>query len=112
MPNWPRHLAHGLALVAAMFAMAGPASAQTKLKWAHVYEVAEPYHTEALWAAEEIKKRTNGKYEIQVFPASQLGNEPQINEALGLGTVDIIYTGAAFVGGVHKPLSISNCPYI
>jgi tripartite ATP-independent transporter DctP family solute receptor len=93
----------------------GPAIAQTKptvLKWAHVYEVAEPYHTEALWAAEEIKKRTGGKYEIQVFPASQLGNEPQINEALGLGTVDIIYTGAAFVGGVHKPLSISNAPYI
>src|SRR5262245_20915090 len=92
-----------------------PAIAQTQptvLKWAHVYEVAEPYHTEALWAAEEIKKRTNGKYEVQVFPASQLGSEPQINEALGLGTVDIIYTGAAFVGGVHKPLSISNCPYI
>ena len=55
---------------------------------------AEPYHTEALWAAEEIKKRTNGRYEIGVFPASQLGNENQINEGLGLGTVDIIYTGA------------------
>ena len=94
---------------------AAPAIAQAKptvLKWAHVYEVSEPYHTEALWAAEEIKKRTDGKYEIQVFPASQLGNEPQINEALGLGTVDIIYTGAAFVGGVYKPLSISNAPYI
>jgi len=54
-----------------------PAIAQTKptvLKWAHVYEVAEAYHTEALWAAEEIKKRTDGKYEIQVFPASQLGS--------------------------------------
>ena len=95
--------------------IASPAIAQAKptvLKWAHVYEVSEPYHTEALWAAEEIKKRTNGKYEIQVFPASQLGNEPQINEGLGLGTVDIIYTGAAFVGGVHRPLSISNAPYI
>ena len=59
---------------------------------------AEPYHTEALWAAEEIKKRTDGKYEIGVFPASQLGNENQINEALGLGTVDIIYTGALVRG--------------
>ena len=98
-----------------MTTAAAPAIAQAKptvLKWAHVYEVSEPYHTEALWAAEEIKKRTDGKYEVQVFPASQLGNEPQINEALGLGTVDIIYTGAAFVGGVHKPLSISNAPYI
>lgn len=100
------------AAAAAALAFAAPALAQTKLKWAHVYEVSEPYHTEALWAAEEIKKRTNGKFEIQVFPASQLGNEPQINEGLGLGTVDIIYTGTAFVGGVHKPLSISNAPYI
>src|SRR5215468_4364380 len=79
------------------------AVAQTKLKWAHVYEIGEPYHTEAVWAGEEIKKRTNGKYEIQVFPASQLGNENQINEALGLGTVDMIYTGVAFAGSIHKP---------
>ena len=27
MPNWPRHLAQGLALAAAVFVMAGPASA-------------------------------------------------------------------------------------
>ena len=89
-----------------------PVAAQTTLKWAHVYEVNEPYHTEALWAAEEIKKRTNGKYEIQVFPASQLGNENQINEGLGLGTVDIIYTSVAFAGSIHKPISISNTPFI
>jgi len=29
------------------------------------------------------QKRTNGRYEIGVFPASQLGNENQINEGLG-----------------------------
>ena len=72
MSVWTRRLALSSLFVIAA-AIAGPASAQTKLKWAHVYEVAEPYHTEALWAADEIKKRTNGKYEIQVFPASQLG---------------------------------------
>jgi tripartite ATP-independent transporter DctP family solute receptor len=88
------------------------ALAQTKLKWAHVYEIAEPYHTEAVWAAEEIKKRTGGKYQIDVFPASQLGNENQINEALGLGTVDMIYTGVAFAGSIHKPVAITNAPYV
>ena len=112
MPNWPRQLAQSFALVAALVLMAGPAGAQTKLKWAHVYEVAEPYHTQALWAAEEIKKRTGGRYEIGVFPASQLGNENQINEGLGLGTVDIIYTGASFAGSIHKPLSITGAPFI
>src|SRR5688572_21124090 len=102
-----------VSLALAALALTGlPASAQTKLKWAHVYEVNEPYHTEAVWAAEEIKKRTNGKYEIGVFPASQLGNENQINEALGLGTVDMIYTGVAFAGSIHKPIAITNAPFV
>ena len=77
-----------------------------------MYEVAEPYHANALWAADEIKKRTDGRYEIGVFPASQLGNENQINEGLGLGTVDIIYTGASFAGSIHKPLAITGAPFI
>src|SRR3954471_14032480 len=102
----------GASVVLAAAVIAAPVSAQTKLKWAHVYEVAEPYHTEALWAAEEIKKRTNGKYVIQVYPASQLGNENQINEALGLGTVDMIYTGVAFAGSIHKPMAITNAPFV
>src|SRR5215469_4574825 len=112
MSTWPRCLAHGLALVVALFIASSPAGAQTKLKWAHVYETTEPYHTNALWAAEEIKKRTDGRYEIGVFPASQLGNENQINEGLGLGTVDIIYTGASFAGSIHKPLAITGAPFI
>ncbi len=102
----------GAAIALVVAGISGPASAQTKLKWAHVYETSEPYHTQALWAAEEIKKQTGGRYEISVFPASQLGNENQINEGLGLGTVDIIYTGVAFAGSIHKPIAISNAPYI
>ena len=112
MSHWTRRITLGATLLVAAAGFSGPASAQTKLKWAHVYEVAEPYHTEALWAADEIKKRTNGKYEIGVFPASQLGNENQINEGLGLGTVDMIYTGVAFAGSIHKPIAITNAPFV
>ena len=111
MSVWTRRLALSTVFIIAA-AIAGPATAQTKLKWAHVYETGEPYHTEALWAAGEIKKRTNGKYEIEVFPASQLGNENQINEGLGLGTVDIIYTGINFAAATYKPLGITGAPFI
>jgi len=112
MSHWTRRITLGATLLVAGAGFCGPASAQTKLKWAHVYEVAEPYHTDALWAAEEIKKRTNGRYEIGVFPASQLGNENQINEGLGLGTVDMIYTGTSFAGSIHKSLAISGAPFM
>ena len=103
MPIRPINAFAAIAVIGALAWAPAAAVAQTKLKWAHVYEIGEPYHTEAVWAGEEIKKRTNGKYEIEVFPASQLGNENQINEALGLGTVDMIYTGVAFAGSIHKP---------
>lgn len=90
----------------------GPVHAAKALKWAHSYEVDNPYHIQALWAADEIKKRTNGKFEIKVFPASSLGKEVDINEGLTLGTVDIIHTSAAFTGRTHKPLAASTYPYV
>jgi len=98
----------GLAALAA----SGSAFAETKLKWAHVYETSESFHKQALWAAEEIKKRTNGRYAIDVFPASTLGKETDINQGLTLGTVDIIYTGMAFAGRTYPPMSIASGPFI
>ncbi|MFO1220725.1 MAG: sialic acid TRAP transporter substrate-binding protein SiaP [Burkholderiaceae bacterium] len=103
-----------LALAAAAVALgaAAPALAQTKLKFAHVYETGEPYHKWALWAAGEIKARTQGRYEMEVFPASQLGKETDINQGLTLGTVDVIYTGQAFAARLHPPLAIGGAPFM
>ncbi len=89
-----------------------PALAQQKLKWAHVYETNEPFHTESVWAAEEIKKRTNGKFEIQVFPASSLGKETDINQGLTLGTVDMIISGPSFAARTYPRLGIAYYPFI
>ncbi len=99
-------------LAAAVLAVALPASAQTKLKWAHVYETSEPYHTQSVWAAEEIKKRTNGKFDIQVFPASSLGKETDINQGLLLGTVDMIISGPSFAARSYPRLGIAYYPFI
>jgi tripartite ATP-independent transporter DctP family solute receptor len=99
-------------LATAALALAGPALAQTKLKWAHVYETSEPYHTESVWAAEEIKKRTNGKFEIQVFPASSLGKETDINQGMQLGTVDMIISGPSFAARSYPRLGIAYYPFI
>ncbi len=106
-----KFLAAGAAAAAALLAF-GPVQAQTKLKWAHVYETSEPFHKYAVWAADEIKKRTNGRYEVQVFPASSLGKESDINQGLTLGTVDIILTGASFAGRSYTPLAITYFPFI
>jgi tripartite ATP-independent transporter DctP family solute receptor len=98
--------------VAAALAVSGPALAQKKLKFAHVYETAEPYHTEAVWAAGEIAKRTGNRYAMDVFPASQLGSEAQLNQLLSLGTVDVIYNGQSFAARTLPALAIGGAPYM
>ncbi len=106
-----RRLVLGLAAAAALSLPALPASAQTKLKWAHVYETSEPFHTQSVWAAQEIAKRTNNRYQIDVFPASQLGKESDINQGLSLGTVDIIISGPSFAARSYPPVGVGYYPY-
>ena len=92
--------------------MSAGAHAQQKIKWAHVYETSEPYHTESVWAAEEIKKRSKGKFDIQVFPASSLGKETDINQGLTLGTVDMIISGPSFAARSYPRFGIAYYPFI
>ena len=102
-----------LALVAAALSVAsGIAVAQpVKLKWAHVYETSEPYHTWSVWAAGEIEKRTNGKYHIDVFPASSLGKESDLNQGMTLGTVDMIISGLSFAARTMPRIGVGYYPY-
>ncbi len=103
----------GAFAVGAMTVLSSTAvQAQQKLKWAHVYETSEPYHTESVWAADEIKKRSNGKFDIQVFPASTLGKETDINQGLTLGTVDMIISGPSFAARSYPRFGIAYYPFI
>ena len=99
------------AVTLALGLVAGPAAAQTNLKWAHVYETSEPFHTQSVWAAEEIEKRTNGRYHIDVYPASQLGKETDLNQGLTLGSVDMIISGSSFAARSFPPIGVTYHPY-
>ncbi len=101
-----------LALLTLLTALVpGIATAQTTLKWAHVYETTEPYHKWSVWAGEEIAKQTNGRYKVDVFPASQLGKESDINQGLQFGTIDIIISGASFAARAYPPIGVSYYPF-
>ena len=97
--------------LAASLVVAAPAFAQTKLKWAHVYETSEAFHTASVWAAQEIGKPGGGKYQIDVDPASQLGKENDINQGLALGTVDIILSGSSFAAKAYPRIGVTYYPY-
>ena len=88
------------------------AAAETTLRWAHVYETSEPFHRWAVWASEEIAKRSQGKFMLHVFPASSLGKESDLNQALQLGAIDVITSGVAFAARIYPRLGIAYFPYL
>jgi tripartite ATP-independent transporter DctP family solute receptor len=103
---------HATVALALAAALASPAAlAQTKLKWAHVYETSEPFHTQSVWAAQEIAKRTNNRWQIDVYPASQLGKETDINQGLSIGSVDMIISGSSFAARSFAPIGVTYYPY-
>lgn len=87
-------------------------SKTVRLTWGHVYETSEPLHKWAVWASEQINKKTNGRYQISVFPTSIMGKEAELNQSLTLGTIGIIYTGTSFAGQTYPPMSLSELPYM
>jgi tripartite ATP-independent transporter DctP family solute receptor len=64
-----------------------------------------------VWAAGEIEKRTSGRYHIDVFPASSLGKESDINQGLTLGTVDMIISGLSFAARTLPRFGVGYYPY-
>lgn len=108
--NWKKATAIVGSVLVGM-TMATTAFAKKELRFAHVYEINTPYHKAAVMAAEEVEKKTDGRYSIKVFPASSLGKEQAINEGISLGTIDIIYTGCGFASRSYGPLGISDYPF-
>ncbi len=99
-----------LILLSLLGGCAGTLAHAEVLKFGHVYETTEPYHKWAVWAADEIKKRTNGKYDVQVFPSSSLGKEQDLYQGLALGTLDLTYTGSLYASRDYGPMALSSAP--
>ncbi len=102
-----------LLVVAGLALGAGAAEPDAmELSFAHVYEPELAYHQEAVWAAEQIAERTDGRITVTVYPAAQLGSESEIVEGLDLGTTDIVYGGSAFLAGDFGNLAIAEAPFV
>jgi len=67
--------------------------------------------TMAKWVVKEVSKRTGGRIEGRVFPASQLGNNIQMIEQLQLGTLECTAGAVAFLSGAYPPITIFDLPF-
>jgi tripartite ATP-independent transporter DctP family solute receptor len=81
-------------------------SAQFRLRYGTAFPADHPAVLRIMEAAEAIKKETGGKVDIQVFPNSQMGSEPDMFTQVRTGALDFMSTSGVNqtivpVGGIN-----------
>ena len=97
---------------AAVFAMAGAASAQTVLKMGYAVPKDSHYGVGATVLCDEIAKGTNNRYSCQHFPSAALGGEREMIEAVQLGTQDMVTTSTGPLGNFVPEVKIFDIPFL
>ncbi len=100
------------ALIAAAVLAAVPASAQTILKFSHTDQQAGARQAAAALFARKVEELTQGRYKVQVFCCSQLGNDPKNIEQLALGGIDFTVSGTGSYAPHVPTLNLTALPYL
>lgn len=99
------------AFLAAGFA--APSVAQTiAVRWG---ESQAPNHPQVMMAervAKEVKEKTGGRIDIQVFPNSQLGSNKDMVEMVSAGALQMTTEGAGALAAFLPQLSVVESPYL
>lgn len=82
------------------------------LKLAHIMTADHPNGLGAEEFARLVSEKTNGKVTVDVFPASQLGNEKEIFDAVEIGSVDFAILGYGDPAKKYADVGIFDAPYL
>jgi len=94
----------------ASFSMA--VSAQTVLKAADVHPPGYPTVVATENLGKKLEAATNGKYKMQMYPGSVLGDEKTMIEQTQLGAINILRSSLGPVGAVVPEVNVFNMPFV
>jgi tripartite ATP-independent transporter DctP family solute receptor len=106
-----RFVRHGIAAALAL-AFATTAGAQTVLKFSHTDQQAGARQAAAQLFAKKVEELTQGRYKVQVYCCSQLGNDPKNIEQLALGGIDFTVSSTGSYAPHVGTLNLTMLPYL
>ena len=101
-----------LTALALTAAIALPAAAQTVLKFSHTDQQAGARQAAANIFAKKVEELTSGRYKVQIYCCSQLGNDPKNIEQLALGGIDFTVSATGSYAPHVPTLNLTMLPFI
>ncbi len=102
-------------LVVVALIVPGLALAQTKvIKYAHFQpaKLDQPKQAAALAFKNYVEANSKGSLKVEVYPASQLGNDSATMEGLKMGTIEMAVVHDGPISAVYKPFMVYAIPYL
>jgi tripartite ATP-independent transporter DctP family solute receptor len=84
----------------------------TTVRWGESLAPSHPQVQMAERIAKEVKEKTGGRIDIQVFPNSQLGSGKDMIEAVSAGALQMTTDGAGALSAFLPQLSVIEAPYL
>lgn len=78
----------------------------------HSVAATAPVNLGSLRFKELVEERSEGRITVEVFPAEEIGSEPELMEGLTLGNVQVALVATAVAADVCPALGIYALPYI
>jgi TRAP-type transport system periplasmic protein len=88
------------------------AGAQTVLKFSHTDMQQATKHAAGQLFGQKVEQYTQGRYKVQVFCCSQLGNDPKNIEQLGLGGIDFTISSTGSYAPHIDTLNLTMLPFL
>ena len=82
------------------------------LRWGESLAVSHPQVQMAERISKEVKEKSGGRIDMQVFPNSQLGSGKDMIEAVSAGALQMTTDGAGAIGAFLPQLSVIEAPYL
>ncbi|SDK75139.1 C4-dicarboxylate-binding protein DctP [Franzmannia pantelleriensis] len=100
------------AVAAATFGISKANAAEYTFTFAHVLIEDTPNGKAALRFKEEVEANSDGRIQIDVLPAAQVGGDVEIIEQIQMGLVDIGIPPSATLGNFEERLQILDLPFL
>lgn len=99
-------------IAAALMAWGFSAGAQTVLKFSHTDQQSGARQAAAEVFAKKVEELTQGRYKVNVFCCSQLGNDPKNIEQLAIGGIDFTVSATGSYAPHVPSLNLTMMPFL
>lgn len=102
----------GLLTVVAALSLSSMAVHAETLRLGHHHAVGGALDTASNRFADLVKEKTDGRIEVRVFPAAQLGQEREAYDLVEQGGLDISITSTGFLEKNYPPMALISMPFV